>query len=60
MRLLTHQSLLAQIRLLIPRKDEDAKARPLDVNVVDIDVLAEVKPEGKVSLCQSLYRDACN
>lgn len=47
---LTHHSFLAQVRLLVPRKDAHAKARPLDVKILSIDLLAEMKPEGKVSL----------
>ncbi|KAF8590435.1 hypothetical protein K439DRAFT_1657242 [Ramaria rubella] len=36
-----------QMNLLVPRKDENGMARPLDVKAFDVDFLAEIKPEGK-------------
>ncbi|KAL0946599.1 hypothetical protein HGRIS_012798 [Hohenbuehelia grisea] len=38
----------AQVRVLLPRhKDEGLPARPFDLRALDIDILMELKPEGK-------------
>ena len=37
---------LGTVRLFVPRPDESA--RPFDLSVNDVDVLVELKPEGKV------------
>lgn len=44
----------------MPRKDEDTNMRPLEVRAMDIDLLAEIKPEGRVSSYQSLSWAAWN
>ena len=37
---------LGTVRLFVPRSDESV--RPFDLSVNDVDVLVELKPEGKV------------
>ena len=44
-----HQlKLSVAVRLLVPRSDERQSIRPFDVIASDLDVLLELKPEGKV------------
>ena len=42
-------SAVAVVRLLVPREDDGHVAiRPFDITASDVDVLLELKPEGKV------------
>lgn len=42
-------SILVVVRLLVPRSDDSNSIRPFDVVASDLDILLEIKPEGKVS-----------
>ena len=42
-------ALVVAVRLEVPRESDEARcARPFDIIASDVDVLFEVKPEGKV------------
>lgn len=39
---------LVVVRLLVPRSEDSKTIRPFDVKASDLDILLEIKPEGKV------------
>ena len=39
---------IVALRLLVPREEDEQAVRPFDVEASDVDVLLELKPEGKV------------